>query len=131
MQFIDEYFNNSRNGAMAYAIVYNTTSDIGRYNASKLLKKPEIMAEIDRRESEIKKKSEITLESITERLVRIADNNEKKRPQVALGAIKELSKIYGFDTPQKDFNDNDESKIPQNITIKIVTNNDNNSNDSI
>ena len=29
------------------------------------------------------------------------------------------------------FNDNDESKIPQNITIKIVTNNDNNSNDSI
>lgn len=77
LQFINEYLSNGFNGSKAYKKVYKSCKSDGtaRTEASKLLAKPNIKKEIDKRQEELRAKSEIKREDILNDLRIIKDVN--------------------------------------------------------
>lgn len=100
--FIDEYLSNGFNGTNAYKAVYQGIGDrSANVNASKLLSKPEILAEIDARLMATAKKSGITRQDLVDDLIRIKDANIKTSPSFSLKAIELIAKILGYNEPDK------------------------------
>lgn len=77
LQFINEYLSNGFNGSKAYKKVYKSCKSDGtaRTEASKLLAKPNIKKEIEKRQEELRAKSEIKREDILNDLRIIKDVN--------------------------------------------------------
>ena len=75
--FVDEYFKNSFNASKAYKLVYKSCKSDGtaRTEASRMLTKPNIKQEIEKRQIELRKKSEIKREDILNDLRIIKDVN--------------------------------------------------------
>lgn len=121
MAFIDEYMINGRNATAAYASVYpkaiRRTCEV---QGSDLLRKPEVVAEISKRESELREKNKITLEDLTSKLLAIYSSASEFAPSAAVSAIKLIGEWHGIgkEIPKEQSFENE----PLEIKIKIVKN---------
>lgn len=112
-QFIEEYMANGMNGTQAYLSTYpNATDDTARANATKLLAKTHIKAEIERLQAETSKELNITKESLLKHLNDILEStkDDPKNKHNAIKSIEVLNKMLGFNEPNKtDITTNGES----------------------
>lgn len=100
--FINEYFINGFNATQAYISVYKKVNEeTAKVNGCKLLTNTNILAEISKRQIEIKEKHEITVEELVTVSKRIMVNNEDEKPGVSLKAIAELAKLSGSYATEK------------------------------
>lgn len=115
-RFIDEYLvdGNATRSAIAAGYSKKTGAKIGSEN----LQKPEIIEEIERRRAETASKLEITREGLLNDLMDIVNDNKKSFPPSAIKAIEVILKAQGWDKPQDDSEDDDDS-IGE-ITINII-----------
>jgi hypothetical protein len=99
---IDEYFINGLKQKEAYISVYkNVTNKAADVNASKLFARPEVQAEIAKRQALTSAKFEITRESLVKDLNHIKNKNLDAFPPSAIKAIEVMAKMLGLNEPDK------------------------------
>lgn len=129
MAFIDAYMANGRNATQAYKIVYPSAAQrTAEVQGSDLLRKPEVKAELEKREAELREKNKVTLEFLTEKLIDIANSASEFAPSASVSALKLLAQIHGLDTPKETTQELSNESGPLEIKINIVNSNPNESN---
>jgi phage terminase small subunit len=116
--FIEEYMQNGRNATAAYASIYTKASrKTAESNGFLLLQKTEIKEELEKRESILREKNKISLESLSQQLMDIALSAAERHPSASVAAIKLLTELHGLN---KENESPTQETGPQEITIKIV-----------
>lgn len=129
MAFIDAYMANGRNATQAYASVYpKAVKRTCEVQGSDLLRKPEVKAELEKREAELREKNKVTVEMLTEKLLAIANSASEFAPSASVSALKLLAQIHGIDTPKETTQELSNESGPLEIKINIVNSNPNESN---
>lgn len=129
MAFVDEYMVNGRNATAAYADTYpKAARRTCEQNGFMLLKKPEVKAEIEKREIELREKNKVTVEMLTEKLLNIANNASEFAPGASVSALKLIAQIHGLDTPKETTQELSTETGPLEIKINIVKNKEDESN---
>jgi phage terminase small subunit len=123
MAFVDEYMANGRNATAAYASVYpKAARRTCEVQGSDLLRKPEVAAEIEKRETELRDKNKVTLEFLTEKLIAIANSASEFAPAASVSALKLLAQMHGLDAPKETTQEMSNESGPLEIKINIVKN---------
>lgn len=113
MKFIDEYFNNGFNPALAYASVYQSVTKGTAYsNSAKLLKSPDVELEIMQRQAAIAKSEQIHRSDIVKTLRKLVQRYEEDGAgaREAIKALDMMCRLGGL--------------YPKEPTINNVINNE-------
>ena len=105
LRFVEEYMIDLNAKQAAIRSGYSPRS--AEFQGSKLLADSKVSQVIKKRQEELSKKKEITLEGLIEDLVYIKDKNKDAFPPAAINAIKEIGKMLGLYAADK-----------QEVTIK-------------
>lgn len=115
--FIDSYMINGFNATNAYRTAYpNASEETANKNVSKILNRPEVKQEIERRQEEHRKKYDVTKEEVVEVVKDIMMNNRKDAPPYSLKAAEIICKMFGFNAADKQ---EIVTSTPEDNTIKI------------
>lgn len=111
-QFVDAYLSSNDNGTAAYRkIKPNVTYNTAAVEASKLLRKPNVIALIEQRRKELEKEEIVTRKELLQATVDILKRNQNVDDKVALLAIDRAAKMIGADAPEKKIVEGDGFKI--------------------
>ena len=105
LRFVEEYMIDLNAKQAAIRSGYSPRS--AEFQGSKLLADSKVSQVIKKRQEELSKKKEITIEGLIEDLVYIKDKNKDAFPPAAINAIKEIGKMLGLYAADK-----------QEVTIK-------------
>ena len=112
--FVDCYFANGFNGALAYEQAgYSYTKDASN-EASRLLKHPKVQELVQERKAERKKDSDLSAEYVIQKLIAIADANEADNPTASLRSLELLGKHLGL------YKDRQEISGPDGEAIQMM-----------
>lgn len=92
-----------------YTVNNETTA---RTEASRLMKNPKIVAELERYDEVLDKKFELDKEYVKQKMIKIVEDNEEKSPSVALRGLELLGKELGM------FKDRQEISGPDGEAIR-------------
>lgn len=115
MLFIDEYFNNGFNGSLAYKTIFNPSANKSTmYNGQRLLNKPHIKLEVERRWDEIRSSNIVRREEIMLHLKELMFASiTNKDNNTLLKTIDMINKMTGTYVTQI------EANINQSIILNI------------
>jgi phage terminase small subunit len=102
LAFVDNLFLNNFNATLAYkAISQDVTDNTAAVQGSKLIRNPKVVAEITRRQKENAMTNQVSKASLINDLVYIKDNQKTNNSMAALKAIEQITKMMGFNEPDK------------------------------
>ena len=100
--FIEEYLSNGLVCSAAYRSVFkNVTVKSSETLGSRLLGKVEVKEEIAKRQAITAAKLDIKKDDLLKRLMDIAESQKDMMASTSVAAIKQASKMLGYDEPNK------------------------------
>lgn len=99
LRWMDEYLVDFNGAAAAVRAGYSPKT--ARSIASELLTKPDIRAILEARQNDMAKKFQITRQGVIQGLLEAVNmGREQQNPSAMVTALRELSKMLGFDAPE-------------------------------